>query len=124
MDEFLVNFPVYVVVDLVVVDGMQQHGMPVIAELDGEPAFLLFTDDDLANRFVSESKRDGKCRAVQLNTTRELSVLLAFAQKLRGVQHVAVDLGHDDRRTRIYRIEDVAERLPERWGPTNPPAGE
>jgi hypothetical protein len=111
-DVFFATFPVWTVVDAEQFRGTQNivRSLPVIGSDELGKFFPVFTDDDLAKRFIEDWPLPGKA-PLQLITPRALWDVLTELKPL-GCGHVGIDVSlRPTIRGRFYPISEVLEAL-------------
>jgi hypothetical protein len=112
-DHFEFEFPVWTIVDL---QRFKQSGLAgsvtVMMGSDGIGRFLsMFTDVDLAKRFIEDCPLPGK-GPLALATPKALLAVLSDFEKIVKGEHVGIDVSSKPKITgRFYPVREIISRL-------------
>ncbi len=115
-DEFrmALEFPMWT---LAYADALDEHGLPgslviLTDQTDGTQSVSLFSDEDLAERFVTEGAIPGNIALVRVESPASLHEWLPDLAK-HGVTHVGLDTaGRPNQRAWRVTIASFLSRLP------------
>lgn len=107
-DEFLFRIPVWAIVNIANFQAKGLLSSIVTAKSPEVSDFLLmFTDDDLAKRFIEDNQASG-CAPVEIKTEQALRSILIDLKK-NGLAHVGIDVSNS--KGRFYPIGDIIDTI-------------